>query len=247
MIVTASMDGKIRLIDLGDRDVVKVWNQHSLGVRSLNYNPLIDNVGYVLSVGFEYFINVYCTDLSIDEAFKGKLEGHSSPVVSCKFLSESYMAVSVDEEGNVRIWDTKARLCLQTIETPKKNFLISGILSLPKYNKFVVYGNKIMYYDAKYREEDHVQSSDIVDENYPIKVDFNKYYQQFFITTFRDVRVYTKEGNLFKMYKKLAANEHIESDVKIKSFIFEDNFRKFYVGFSNGAIMQFNAGNGSLI
>jgi hypothetical protein len=30
----------------------------------------------------------------------------------------------------------------------------------------VVYGNKIMYYNAKYREEDHVQSSDIVDENY---------------------------------------------------------------------------------
>jgi hypothetical protein len=55
------------------------------------------------------------------------------------------------------------------------------------------------------------------------KVDFNKYYQQFFITTFRDIRVYTKEGNLFKMYKKLAANEHFESDVKIKSFIFEDN------------------------
>ena len=247
MIVTASMDGKIRLIDVGDRDVVKVWNQHTLGVRSLDYNPLIDNVGYVLSVGFEYYINVYCTDLSIDEAFKGKLEGHSAPVVSCKFLSESYMAVSVDEEGNVRIWDTKSRLCLQTIETPKKNFLISGILNLSKYNKFVVYGNKIMYYDAKYREEDHIQSNDVVDENYPIKVDFNKYYQQFFITTFRDVRVYTKDGNLYKMYKKLITNEHFETDVKIKSFIFEDNYRKFYVGFSNGAIMQFNAGNGSLI
>ena len=52
------------------------------------------------------------------------------------------MAVSVDEEGNVRIWDTKSRLCLQTIETPKKNFLISGILNLSKYNKFVVYERK---------------------------------------------------------------------------------------------------------
>ena len=247
MLVTACMDGKIRLIDVGDRDVVKVWNQHTLGVRSLDYNPLIDNVGYVLSVGFEYFINVYCTDLSIDEAFKGKLEGHSAPVVTCKFLSESYMAVSVDEEGNVRIWDTKSRLCLQTIENKKKNFLISGILSLSKYNKFVVFGNKIMYYDAKYREEDHIQSNEVVDENYPIKVEFNKYYQQFFISTFRDVRVYTKEGNLYKMYKKLTTNEHFETDVKIKSFIFEDNYRKFYIGFSNGAIMQFNAGNGSLI
>ena len=247
MIVTACMDGKIRLIDVGDRDVVKVWSQHTLGVRSLDYNPLIDSVGYIISVGFEYFINVYCTDLSIDEAFKGKLEGHNAPVVTCKFLSESYMAVSVDEEGNVRIWDTKSRLCLQTIETPKKNFLISGILSLSKYNKFVVYGNKIIYYDAKYREEDHVQSSEVIDENYPIKVEFNKYYQQFFISTFRDVRVYTKEGNLYKMYKKLTSNEHFETDVKIKSFIFEDNYRKFYIGFSNGAIMQFNAGNGSLI
>ena len=247
MIVTASMDGKIRLIDVGDRDLIKVWSHHSLGVRSLDYNPLIDTAGYILSVGFEYFINVYCTDLSIDEAFKGKLEGHTAPVVSCKFLSESYMAVSVDEESNVRIWDTKSRLCLQTIEAPKKNFVISGILSLSKYNKFVVYGNKINYYDAKYREEDHAQSNDAADENYPLRVDFNKYYQQFFITTFRDVRVYTKEGTLFKIYRKLTVNEHFENEVKIKSFLFEDNYRKFYVGFSNGAIMQFNAGNGSLI
>ena len=111
----ASMDGKIRLMNISDRDVVKIWKQHTLGVRSLDYNPLIDNTGYVLSVGFEYYINVYYTDLSIDEAFKGRLYGHTAPVISCKFLSQSYKAVSVDEEGNVRIWDTRAKLCLQTI------------------------------------------------------------------------------------------------------------------------------------
>ena len=247
MIVTACMDGKIRLIDVSDRDVVKVWNQHSLGVRSLDYNPLIDNAGYVLSVGFEYYINVYCTDLSIDEAFKGKLDGHQAPVISCKFLSQSYMAVSVDEEGNVRIWDTRAKLCLQTIESPKKNFVISGILGLSKYNKFIIYGNKIIYYDAKYKEEDHIISSENTDDNYPIKVEFNKYYQQFFVTSFRDVSVYNKDGNLFKVYSKLVRNEHFETEVKIKSFIFDDNYRKFYLGFSNGAILLFNAGNGSLI
>ena len=247
MIVTACMDGKIRLIDASDRDVVKTWNQHTLGVRSLDYNPLIDNAGYVLSVGFEYYINVYCTDLSIDEAFKGKLDGHSAPVISCKFLSQSYMAVSVDEEGNARIWDTRAKLCLQTIESPKKNFVISGILGLSKYNKFIIYGNKIIYYDAKYREEDHVVSNENVDENYPIKVEFNKYYQQFFVTSFRDVSVYNKDGNLFKVYSKLIKNEHFDTEVKIKSFIFDDNYRKFYLGFSNGAILLFNAGNGSLI
>ena len=78
MVVTACMDGKIRLINLYDRDIVKVWSNHCLGVRALDYNPLIDNIGYVLSVGFEYYINVYCTDLSIDEAFKGRFRQAAS-------------------------------------------------------------------------------------------------------------------------------------------------------------------------
>ena len=247
MILTACMDGKIRLINLSDRDVIKVWNHHSLGVRSLDYNPLIDNVGYVLSVGFEYFINVYCTDLSIDDAFKGKLEGHYAPVISCKFLSNSYMAVSVDEEANVRIWDTKIKSCLQLIVSPKKNFKVTNILCMSKYNKFLVFGNKIIYYDANYKEEEKEQKNQMNNDNYPIKVEFNRYYQQFFVTTFRDIRVYTKDGNIYKTYKKLITNEHFDSDTVIRDFIFENNYRKFYIGFSNGAIMQFNAGNGSLI
>ena len=247
MVVTACMDGKIRLINLYDRDIVKVWSNHCLGVRALDYNPLIDNIGYVLSVGFEYYINVYCTDLSIDEAFKGRLEGHYAPVISCKFLSYSYMAVSVDEEGNVRIWDTKQKICLQLIPTPKKNLKINNLLTLPKFNKFLIFGNKIIYYDAHYKEETNIQKNTIKDDNYPIRVEYNKYYHQFFITTFKDIRVYNKDGQLYKCYKKLITNEHFEPDTTIRSFLFENNYRKFYLGFSNGAIMQFNAGNGSLI
>ena len=247
MVLTACMDGKIRLINIYDRDIVKIWSNHCLGVRSLDYNPLIDNIGYVLSVGFEYYINVYCTDLSIDEAFKGRLEGHYAPVISCKFLSYSYMAVSVDEEGNVRIWDTKQKICLQLIPTPKKNLKINNLLNLPKFNKFLIFGNKIIYYDAHYKEETNIQKNTIKDDNYPIKVEYNKYYQQFFVTTFKDVRVYNKDGQLYKCYKKLITNEHFEPETTIREFLFENNYRKFYLGFSNGAIMQFNAGNGSLI
>ena len=42
-------------------------------------------------------------------------------------------------------------------------------------------------------------------------------------------------------------NDHFEVEPTIKYFLFENNYRKFYVGYSNGAIMQYNAGNGSLI
>ena len=247
LIITACMDSKIRLINISERGLVKIWNNHSLGVRSLSFNPYIESNGYILSVGFEYFVNIYCTDLSIEEAYRGKLEGHYAPVITCQFLSNSYMAVSVDEECCVRIWDTKIKICLQVIPNPKKNFKVLNMLCLPKYNKFLVYGNKILYYDAKYKEEENTQKNQVKVDNYPIKIEYNKYYQQFFVVTFRDVRVYDKDGNLFKIYKKLTLNDHFEVEPKIKYFIFENNYRKFYVGYSNGAIMQFNAGNGSMI
>ena len=248
MVITACMDGKIRLFNISNKESIKIWNYHSLGVRSLDYNPLIEGIGYILSVGFEYYINLYCADLSIDEAYKGKLEGHYSPVISCKFIAHSYMAVSVDEEANVRIWDTRAKLCLQLISPPKKKCKVNNLLGLFKYNKFLIYGNKIFYYDAKYKEEEIVETNQVKDDNYPIKIEYNYYYQQFFVATFKDIRVYSKDGEIYKIYKKLNTNEHFDnSDVKIKNFIFENNYRKFYVGFSNGAIMQFNAGNGSLV
>ena len=247
MVLTACLDAKIRLINAADKSLVKVWINHSLGVRSLDYNPLIENVGYILSVGFEYFINLYCTDLSIEEAYKGKLEGHYAPVISAKFLSNSYMAVSVDEEAFVRIWDTRLKICLQVIASPKKNFRVTNLLSLAKFNKFLVYGNKIIYYDAKYKEEEKSDKSQIKEDNYPLRVEFNNYYQQFFVITLKDIRVYDKDGNLYKVYRKITNNEHFETEAKIRYFIFENNHRKFYVGYSNGAIMQFNAGNGSLI
>ena len=247
LIITACMDSKIRLININEKSVVQTWNQHSLGVRSLNFNPFIENNGYILSVGFEYFINIYCTDISLEESYKGKLEGHYAPVITAQFLSNSYMAVSVDEECCVRIWDVRNKICLQVIPTQKKNFKTVNLLCLPKYNKFMVYGNKIIYYDPNYKEEKNMEINESKTDNYPISVEYNKYYQQFFVITCVDVRVYNKDGNLDKIYRKLNLNDHFDSEPKIKFFLFENNHRKFYLGYANGAIMQFNAGNGSLI
>ena len=247
LIITACMDSKIRLININEKSVVQIWSQHTLGVRSLNFNPYIENNGYILSVGFEYFINIYCTDISLEESYKGKLEGHYAPVITAQFLSNSYMAVSADEECLVRIWDVKNKICLQVIPTPKKNFKIVNLLCLPKYNKFMVYGNKIIYFDPNYIEEKKLELNEARTDNYPVSVEYNKYYQQFFIVTCFDVRVFDKDGNLDKIYRKLNMNEHFEIEPKIKFFLFENNHRKFYIGYSNGAIMQFNAGNGSLI
>lgn len=245
-IVTACMDKKIRLINLVDKEIVKVWTTKiNSAVRGLDYNPNI-GAGFILSVGFEYYINIWSPVVALDEAHYGTLEGHYSPVISCKFLSGSPMCVSCDEEGNLRIWDCRSKITLQLIPQEKKNFKVNKLLCMSKYNKFILYGNKIVFFDPKYRDTDIKPKNQKVEENYPVKVDFNSYFLNFYITTMKDVKIYSsKDGELVKTFKSL--RNSVEGDCKIKQFQFDIEDRKFYLGYSNGAIQQFNAGNGSLI
>ena len=242
LVLTACLDGKIRLINIETKKIIKIWSYHNFGVRQLNYNPYLDG-GYISSVGFEYYINLYNLEYSLEDVYKGKLQGSFSPIISCQFILQSYMAVSVDEEGNIRIWNIRNKTCVQYIPQMIKKCKINNLLMIPKYNKFIIYGNRIVHYESEYKsKKNKVEKED----NYPIKVLYNYYYQQFYIATFRDIRIYSNKGQLIKIFQKLIP-ENFDFDVKIKNFIFENNYRKIYVGFSNGAILQFNAGNGALI
>ena len=251
LLLTACLDGLIRLIDIKDSEFIKTWSYHHLGVRHLEYNPELELNGYIISTGFEYYINLFNTDLSLDESYKGRLEGHFVSVINCKFICNTSICVSVDEEGNVRIWDVLIKTCLQSIPIAKKNFSAAGILMMNRINKFVVYGKLMLFYDSKYKNNTQ-KKKNVVHElssenNYPIKIGYNTYYQYFYVTTMKDIRIYNKHGELEKTFKKCVENEGFESGVKIKNFIFEGHYRKFYLCFSNGAIMQYNAGNGNLI
>ena len=242
LVLTACLDGKIRLINIETKKIIKIWNYHNLGVKQLDYNPNLDG-GYVSSVGFEYFINLYNLEYSLEDVYKGKLEGSFSPIISCQFILESYMAVSVDEEGNIRIWNIKNKICVQFIPQIIKKCKINNLLMMPKYNKFLIYGNRIIYYESQYNSKNNKEEKE---DNYPFKVLYNYYYQQFYIATLKDIRVYSSQGLLIKIFQKLIP-DNFDVDTKIMNFIFENNYRKIYVGFSNGAILQFNAGNGALI
>ena len=104
-----------------------------------------------------------------------------------------------------------------------------------------------MFFDAKYKDSDVLTKNQKVEDFYPIRVEFNKYYMNFYVTTQRDVRIYnSNNGECEKTFKTLR-NFNTEPDSKIKFFVFDCRHRKFYLGFTSGAIQQFNAGNGSLI
>ncbi len=248
LILTACMDGKIRLFNLNEKEFLKVW-KHEGGVRTLAYNPNIDTNGLILCTGFEYNISIFSTDLSLDDTFKGKLEGHGAPVICVKFLADSYMCVSVDEDAVVKIWDAKQRQCLQTLQVDQKKLIVNQLLYIKKYNRFVIYGNKMIFYDQKYRESEISKASKEKNEiNYPIQCQFNKYHMHFYVATLKDIRIYSSvNGNLIYVFKKFLEQERFDNETKIRCFCFDYQYRLLYLGFSNGTVQQFNAGNGSLI
>ena len=245
LILTGCLDGLIRLVNVRDSQFIKIWKYHNSGVKHLDFNPNMERNGYILSTGFEYNINLYCTDLSLDNAFRGKLKGHSLPLIDCKFINYTPICVSVDEAGHIRIWDTRLKICLQSIPNSKINITINGILIMREINKFVVFGNNLSFYDSKYSEEN--DNNELYEENHPVKICYNKYYQQFYVCTLNEIRIYNSQGKLDKIFKKIIENGFFENETKIRDFIFDNNHRKFYLGFSNGALIQYNAGNGSII
>ena len=250
LVLTGSMDGKIRLININDKDFLKVWKAHDGGIRCLTYNSELGTNGLILSTGFEYYINVFATDLSLDDAHKGKLEGHDAPVVSVTFLGDSCMCASVDEDAVVKIWDTRIKQCLQTIPCDKRNITINRMLYIKRYNRFVTYGSKMLFYDPKYSDNEiNRVAREYMGVNYPIQCVFNTYYMQFYVATMKDIRIYSAvDGTLLRVFKKCIHQERFDSvETKIRTFCFDYRHRLMYLGFSNGTVQQFNAGNGSLI
>ena len=94
-------------------------------------------------------------------------------MVDCKFLNNSPYCASVDEDGNIRIWDALLRICLQSIPNTRKNIVVNGLLIMHRINKFIIYGNNLTFFDSKYKD-DKDDPDDLYEENHPIKICYNK-------------------------------------------------------------------------
>ena len=66
----------------------------------------------------------------------------------------------------------------------------------------------MLFFESKYREDKESQD-DVYEENHPIKISYNKYYQQFYVTTMNDIKIYDKYGQLTKRFKKLLEHKKV--------------------------------------
>ena len=77
----------------------------SRGVRGMTYE--YEYGGNLITFGFEHYLNVWCPELSLTRSHVGKLEGHSSIIVACRFIPLSPNVISIDDKSNIRIWDIR--------------------------------------------------------------------------------------------------------------------------------------------
>lgn len=119
MIASCSLDGKIKLWDLSESMFISdlkdpsPHSKHYRGIRGATYS--YEFGGNLLTFGFENYINVWCPEISKTRSFIGKLEGHSSIIVSCKFIPGSPNVISIDDKTNIRIWDIRTLSTIQIL------------------------------------------------------------------------------------------------------------------------------------
>lgn len=242
-IASASLDGTVILWDLAERKPIVTLNKigvHNKGVRSVDY--CADYGGNITSVGFEKNIHVWSPEVSWNQCYIGKMEGHNCPVVACKFFAGRPVCASVDELGNVRLWDIRALQTLQILTHDRGKLEVSRLLTIAKHDKFVVAGHRLIWFELQ-KEFSATQSS-IYDAR-PLFADFNRYYMEIVIVTKADLRVYdSKTGRLKRIYTDIHDQKY-ESEVT--SFCFDHRHRKFFIGDSSGGIRTYNFSNGALM
>ena len=187
LVCSCSLDGKIKLWDMMDQKLQTEYvDQNSRrGIRGLSYNH--DFGGNLLSYGFDHYINVWCPEISLTRSFIGKLEGHASVIVSCRFIDDSPNIISIDENTNIRVWDIRIMGTIQVINSEYGTLLVNDIAIITKHDRFVLGGKRLQFYEnhGSFKTDRHV-----LDEIYPIQVDFNEYFNYFVVMSKVDIRYY---------------------------------------------------------
>ena len=119
MIASCSLDGHIKLWEIAEMTFLSdlkdpsPHSKHSRGIRGATYS--YEFGGNLLTYGFENYINVWCPEISKTRSFIGKLEGHSSIIVACKFIPYSPNVITIDDKTNIRIWDIRTLSTIQVL------------------------------------------------------------------------------------------------------------------------------------
>ena len=245
-------NGKIILWDVSTRLPKKIIDEQKTSIYQFVFDPYKN---YLYTCGFDH--NIYVYDPYNEESSIYQLKGHNSSVKSISLNLESNELISIDINGNLKIWDTSVFLNFQTLNIynsliaeqnqPKKqaeqfvnkNKTMSNInvLYLSNLKKIIVYGDKFVMY-----EKGKTKNPSLCDDNLILGCIYNHFQDD--LITFSSKRV--KLWDIYTGKVKIIFEDPMEGG-EITSFAHDKEMKRFYIGDNYGKIKNFNLSTGGYL
>ena len=152
-------NGKLILWDVATRRPKKIIDEQKTSIYQFVFDPIKN---YLYTCGFDH--NIYVYDPYNEESSIYQLKGHNSSIKSLSLNLETNELISIDINGNLKVWDTLYFINFQTLniynsliseqnqqkkqseQFMNKNKIMSNInvLFLSNLKKNIVYGDKFL-------------------------------------------------------------------------------------------------------
>jgi WD40 repeat protein len=109
MFASAGMDGRICLWDIRNQKYITALTENKKK-RSINNLEWISSISALLSSGSDHKVNIYNT---FAKEKISSLIGHNAPVISVKWVENTFDVFSADSSGVVKLWDYRNWSCIQ--------------------------------------------------------------------------------------------------------------------------------------
>ena len=245
-------NGKIILWDVATQTPKKIIDEQKTSIYQFVFDPYKN---YLYTCGFDH--NIYVYDPYNEESSIYQLKGHNSSIKSLSLNLETNELISIDINGNLKIWDTTDFTNFQTLniynsliaeqDQPKKqaeqfvnkNKIMSNInvLFLSNLKKIIIYGDKFLMY-----EKGKTKNPTLCDDNLILGSIYNHFQND--LITFSSKRV--KLWDIYTGKVKIIFEDPMEGG-EITSFAHDREMKRFYIGDNLGKIKNFNLSTGGYL
>ena len=243
--------GQIVLWDIILKKPKVIYNDQTTIIYQVIYNPIKNRI---YTCGFEHEIYVY--DPYNEENAIQKIKGHMSSISSISFNKENNEFISIDTQGNMKIWDSNNFVNFQTINIkedlsnkennkshkPKKNQNLKlntnfYVESLTNLKQIIIYDedNLILF------EKGKTLNPTLCDDNLIISCSYNPCSKELITVSTQRIKFWNIfNGKVNKIF------EDLMNGADISVFELDKRYKKCYLGDNNGNIRCYNILNGLL-
>jgi hypothetical protein len=200
-IITCSLDKTIKMYNLDRRTLIRSFTQHHKnGIKQLTYIPGFNRL---ISRGYEVYVNIWNPENLYGEPFIASLRGHTKPVVSMDDIKGQPYVVTMDQEGEIIIWDVRTMFQMQTVPARANiSMAAHGVFCFTK-SKLWLYGTRFYEFDKEYSVEKKDEQQ-LAEEKEPINAFYNEFFNMICVLCGNQLKLFNaEEGRLTVLHQNL--------------------------------------------